>query len=288
MQRIDNNILKELKEGLNPTQIADKLGIKLWIVSNRIKIMQEQGIEIPDFYKENDEIDNMILEFLSKGLIQTQIAKELGVSDGVISNRIRKMEDRGIDILSFINEDTEIDNAILQMFAQGLCQKQMIAELNLPKGIVLARIKKLREKDAKIPKITKVSEKKRGRSKKIENDETDNRILNLLGDGLNQVQIASVLGLRSNSISRRIKKMKERGVSIPTAFSKKADSLEESNVKIANDEQRINSAKEKKIAEQIIKLMDTKNASTEQVRILARIYNVNIEGLLMYIEEKER
>lgn len=45
---------------------------------------------------------------------------------------------------------------------------------------------------------------------------------------------------------------------------------------------------EDKIAEQIIKLMKTKNATAEQVRILACIYGVDIDGLLNYIEEQER
>ena len=48
-----------------------------------------------------DEIDEIILKRLEEGVIQTQIAEEFGVTDAAISNRIRKMREKGIYVVAF-------------------------------------------------------------------------------------------------------------------------------------------------------------------------------------------
>ena len=259
----DSKILELLDNGLTLTQIKDELGVSIETISQRIKKMRSQGVEIPEKIKtENTENDKKILELLEKGLTQTQIKEELGVSNKNILQRIKKMRSQGIVIPNKKKtESEENDRKILELLKKGLTQSEIAEQLNLSRDKVFRNINKMRGRGIEIPK----------REKK-ENDERDNKILELLEKGFSRKEIVEKMGISKQSISKRIIQMEERGVEIPEKKKKKIESTGAD------------------IARGVIDLMDKKGASEEQVRTIAEIYGVDeeVEDLLKCIDEKER
>ena len=259
MDQIDMEILKGLKEGKNQVQIGRNLKLSKQAVSKRVKIMKEKGIEIP-----KNEINDKILEGLQKGKTQNEIAIELKVSLGTVSKRIRDMKEKGIEIPKSKSgrkpkkENDEIDNKILEGLQKGKTQLEMAKKLNLSFVTISKRIKKMKERGIEIPKS------KRGRKPKKENDEIDNKILEELQKGETQKQIGKKVNVTQQTISKRIKKMKKRGVEVPK--KKKSRKSKKENDEINN----------KKLAEMIVKLILDKKGTKEQALIMGKEYGVEI------------
>ncbi|MBR0350736.1 MAG: winged helix-turn-helix transcriptional regulator [Clostridia bacterium] len=312
---IDNKILELLENGLNQTQISDRIGLSNATISNRIKRMKERGMVIPK--KEENDIYNQILTLLKSGLNQTQIANEIGISICSISYRIKKMKEKGIISKKKRVENDEIDNKILELLENGLKKKEIEAILNISHFTISKRIKIMKEQGKVIPK----------KSRKI--DKIDKKILELLEQGLSQIQIAEKIGRSNGNISYRIKKMKELGIVIPKKEENDIDNqiltllksglnqtqvakvLGVSHVTICvrikkmkekekviktkenynnNDVQKeIKEETDKDIAQKIVNLMITKKASIEQVISIAKIYQVEAEvkGLLRAFKMKD-
>ena len=209
--------------------------------------------------------EDEVLELLQKGLTQTEIGKQLGVSDNTISNRIKKMRKRGVEIperkkterkkTERKKENDEKDNKILEMLEEGLTQTEIGKQLGISHTAISNRIRKMRKRGVEIPE------------RKKENDEKDNKILGMLEKGLTQTEIGKQLGVTGPTISDRIKKMRKRGVEIPEK-KKTTDT----------------------IAKNIVNLINSKNASIEQVRNMAKLYGVDekVEELLKALDEQER
>ena len=266
----DEKILELLEKGLSQKEVGEQLGVSKTTISKRIRMMRELGVEIPKNKRnprktENDERDNKILEMLEKGLNQAEVGKQLGVSCDAISKRVKKMRERGVEIPKRKNES---DEKILELLEKGLNQNKIAKQLGVSAEVVSIRIKKMRERGVEIPK------------RKKENDERDNKILELLEKGLTLNKIAIQLGVSDNAISKRIKKMKERGVEIPKRIKKR------NNKDAKFKEKKI----EDGIAKEIVNLINTKNASIEQVRSMAKLYGVDkkVEELLKSLDEQER
>ena len=318
---IDNKILEGLSKGKTQTKMEKELGIPQSAISLRIKKMRERGIEIPDNLTgkrkktENDEIDNKILEGLSKGKTQTKMEKELGIPQSAISLRIKKMRERGIDIPDSLigkkkkTENDEIDNKLLEGLSKGKKQKEIAKELGISQSTIILRIKQMKERGIKIPYILK------GRRKKTKNDEIDNKILEEISKGKKQKEIAKELGIPKTTVSLRINKMRERGTDIP--YSLKGTRRKIENIEIDNkileglskEKQQKEIAKELEISEstisyrinrmrkrgieipqkpklevgndelakKIIRLKYSRNASKKQLKILADNYGVKEE-----------
>ena len=318
---IDNKILEGLAKGKTQIIMEKELGIPQSAISLRIKKMRERGIEIPDNLTgkrkktENDEIDNKILEGLSKGKAQTKMEKELGIPQSAISLRIKKMREREIDIPDSLigkkkkTENDEIDNKLLEELSKGKKQKEIAKELGISQSTIILRIKQMKERGIKIPYILK------GRRKKTKNDEIDNKILEEISKGKKQKEIAKELGIPKTTVSLRINKMRERGTDIP--YSLKGTRRKIENIEIDNkileglskEKQQKEIAKELEISEstisyrinrmrkrgieipqkpklevgndelakKIIRLKYSRNASKKQLKILADNYGVNEE-----------
>ena len=223
----EDEVLELLENGLNKKEIAAKLEVRLTTISLIIQNMIERGVEIPKNKKtENDEKDNKILELLENGLNQTEIGNQLGVSSTAIWLRIQNMKKRGVKIPKITKrrktENDEKDNKILELLGKGLSQAETGRQLGVSADVISKRIKKMRERGIKIPETTK--------RRKTESYEKDNKILELLENGLNQTEIAGELGVSVDAISKRIKKMRERGVIIPPKIKRrKTESYEKDN-----------------------------------------------------------
>ena len=295
---IDYKILDLLEQGLNYKQIEVELGLSDRVISYRVRAMRERGIEIPDIIKTgrprriiNDEKDNKILELLEKGLTQAQIANKLHISKQAVSKKIKNMKERGIEIpekkkaviLQKEIKNYELDNKIVELLEKGLNKKEIVNILNVSYYSVSNRIKILEKQGIKSTKNIK-----RGRPKKTSNDEKDNKIIELLEQGLTQTQIADILGITQVSISKRISSMKNRNIDISHKINNNSKKIENNEIKdIPKEKIEI---KEMNIANRIVNLMNTKNANVEQVRAMAKLYQVDeeVEKILKSLDDKER
>ena len=295
---IDYKILDLLEQGLNYKQIEVELGLSDRVISYRVRAMRERGIEIPDIIKTgrprriiNDEKDNKILELLEKGLTQAQIANKLHISKQAVSKKIKNMKERGIEIpekkkaviLQKEIKNYELDTKIVELLEKGLNKKEIVNILNVSYYSVSNRIKILEKQGIKSTKNIK-----RGRPKKTSNDEKDNKIIELLEQGLTQTQIADILGITQVSISKRISSMKNRNIDISHKINNNSKKIENNEIKdIPKEKIEI---KEMNIANRIVNLMNTKNANVEQVRAMAKLYQVDeeVEKILKSLDDKER
>ena len=204
--------------------------------------------------QENDKIDNAIIQGLGEGKTISQIAIEQGISQPAVSNRIKKMKERGVEIpkTSKIRkkqkkqkkqENDEIDDAIINGLKEGKTKSQIAIEQGISQPAVYKRIKKMKERGVEIPKISK---------KKQENDKIDNAIIQGLGEGKTISQIAIEQGISQPAVSNRIKKMKERGVEIPkTSKIRKKQKKQKKQENDEIDDAIINGLKEGKTKSQI-------------------------------------
>lgn len=171
------------------------------------------------------------------------------------------------------------EGKILELIEKEFSTSEIAEKLGISQKTVLVRIKAMRDKGVDIPQKIQVEIPKKREIKKTENDEKDDIILELLDSGLSQADIARELGSSRANISFRVKKMKERGIDVL------------SNVKKRTRNKELN------IAREIVNLIDTKNASVEQVRSMAKYYEETkkikgtvekVEELLKSLNEKER
>jgi len=92
---INRNIVELMKNGLSITEISRELGISGQTIASRIRKMKKNGIIFPTIPKTN-VTDEQIIELLSDGISQKEIAKRLNLSNSNISMRIKKMKKNGI------------------------------------------------------------------------------------------------------------------------------------------------------------------------------------------------
>ena len=224
----DNLILAKLESGKNQVQTAKDLGVTVGAVSSRIRRMRERGVVLPvkqqkakknpnDPQKETanstqkDEINQIILKQLLDGKSRAQIARELGFSPSTITSRINKMRELGIEVPGSVVKqplkmaDNEINNAILEMAMAHKTQDEIALSLGLSQSTVSKRIRTMRISGSNIPSgyINK------------RNVDRDKYVLKRLEECATQKQIAEELNVTSQSVSLRIRNMRDRGILIP-------------------------------------------------------------------------
>ena len=278
LDKLDVKIIEYLDQGMKIRQIAKELQLSNDNVAKRIMKMKENDIPILTVHQEeklrkkpSDAINKKILEGLDEGKTQTQIAKEVNLSTATVNYRINKMKELGIEIPTLSKgrpkKDMldEIDKKILEGLDEGKTQTQIAKELNLSRQVVYARIKKM-------PKYgIKISNKK---------EEINRLILEQLSAGKTKKQISEELNLSFNSIYKRINTMKKHGIEIPDIPKRK---IQKKNPKNKKSEE----IDEKALIEKILELKETKNATDEQIILLARYYKVEDE-ILKVLSNKER
>ena len=268
---IDDAIIQGLREGKTQSQIAIEQGTTQPAVYYRIKKMKERGLEIPKTSKirkkqkkqENDEIDDAIIQGLREGKAQSQIAIEQGTTQPAVYYRIKKMKERGVEIpkRQKKQENDKIDNAIIQGLGEGKSIIQIVIEQGISQPTVYRRIKKMKERGVEIPKTPR----KRKKQKKQENDKIDNAIIQALGKGKTQSQVAREQGISRQAVSYRIKKMEEsQGIG-----DGKLQVQTEVKPEIMNE--RI----QQKYEEAILYIIQLKHATKDQIIKLAKYYGID-------------
>lgn len=300
MDKIDRIILKDCAEGKTYAEIAKEVGLKYQAISYRVKKLKAQGIEVSNFENiRKTEIDKKILDGLSRGKTQTEIGKELGLTKSTISYRIKMMKKDGVEISE--TRKTKIENIILNRLREGKTQKEIAEELGVKQQAISIRISRMREDGVEIPD-----------AENIRNTIINNMILDSLSRGETQEEIAKKLGFNRYSIVYRIQKMKESGIEVPnaddarnaqvdteilkrmTGIKTKKEIAEEVGLTKTTISSRIrkmksNDAKSnKKLAEMIVNLIQTKNATVDQVRTMGEYYGIDVENALKSLDEQVR
>ena len=216
--KIDNAIIQGLGEGKTISQIAIEQEISQSTVYTRIKKMKERGVEIPKGKKE--KVNDAIIQGLIEGETIEQTVKKLGISQATIYYRIKKMRKRGEKIPKRKKKKVkdEEDNAILKGLREDKTIEQIAIKIGISQSQVLKRITEMRKRGVEIQK----------RNKKIRNDGKDNAIILGLKNGETEDLIAKKLGISAPAVSRRIKKMRERGIEIQKG-NKKNENDEKDN-----------------------------------------------------------
>ena len=134
-EELNKTILRGLEEGKNKKDIAEEIGLSYTTVKYKVKQMRDQGIENPVLERsernkktQNDEIDNKILEELSKGKKRIRIAEEMGVTHVAIYNRIKRMEKRGVEIPIYKENDNIRNKKIAKMIGNLIETKHATIE----------------------------------------------------------------------------------------------------------------------------------------------------------------
>ena len=146
--KIDNQIIKLLKQGKTITEISKTLGLTIALIFKRIRILQKIGILTQDIIEQNPDlaylkknkvtinddsiseqknktylrkktlskIDNQIIELLKQGKTIAEIADELFYSKSTISKKIKHLKASGILDSKEGNSNNQTDKTSLSKY----------------------------------------------------------------------------------------------------------------------------------------------------------------------------
>ena len=299
LDELDYKILDLAKELMPRKQIADILGVPVGTVVYRINRMRKHDIEIPKMpLKKIDELDYKILDQRKNNAQLTEIAEMYGVTITTISNRIKKMKEFGIEVpppslKRKIPEMDETDNKILGLLEKKMQYKPISRDLGISVAEIHKRVKKMRALGIEIPR-DKEREKER------------NLILDLLAKGYTHERIADELGLTQSNITVKIDNLREKGYNVPPKRRRRRrrrrieemENNEKTNIlevhKVnevtASDESTKNSETRKPTKEELMevikKLINTREATPEQLKIIAGIYGIDLTSAEQYYSQE--
>jgi DNA-binding NarL/FixJ family response regulator len=164
--KIDNQIIKLLKQGKTITEISKTLGLTIALIFKRIRILQKIGILTQDIIEQNPDlaylkknkvtinddsiseqknktylrkktlskIDNQIIELLKQGKTIAEIADELFYSKFTISKKIRNLKISGILDSKEKHSNNKTDKTPLSKHIQNMQKAKSIYYLNSKYG----------------------------------------------------------------------------------------------------------------------------------------------------------
>ena len=316
LDEIDEQIIEYLKRGFIQKEIARMIFVSESTVHNRIKKMEESGIKL-ERNKRLDEIDYMIIDFLKDGIKQNDIAKRLNITQYSVFSRIKKIQEFGYDIDKL--KYKTLDRKILDSVKDGLTYDEIAKTLGVDRGVVEYRIICMSKKGIETTKrgnIIPILERQKMKEdrEKIESlSDIDKRILMYLDEGLSILEITRITNAPRQLISIEIRKMKENGIRLPSydksrevfillreglsykeiakilnASTKTINTIVrnkiEEETKLSKKVIDLNNISREKMIESLYSLKNTKNATPEQIKILADCFGIDLENEL---SEKE-
>ena len=193
-----------------------------------------------------------------------EIATECFMSVKEVEKRIKK-------IGPIITRRNEIYNeAIEQLKNDGYTDEEIAKKLEISisqiKEIILkTNSRRIKKRSVKIPKIPK--------------ELRDKAIIQRLGEGKTQEQIAKEIEMSPSSVSRRIKRMRERGVIIPTLSTEQRDDIIIQRLREGKSSQVQTEVNQEIIQEHYEKAMlyiiQLKHATKDQIIKLAEYYGID-------------
>ena len=207
-----------------------------------------------------DEKNRLIIKYLGDGLTVTEISDLLHITKQAVSQRIKNMKKKGIEIPikerkivepKLKKEPDEIDKDIIESIKNGEMHKEIAKKYGVTRSAISTRVSRMKDMGIKVPEPSRIRKK--------EPDQIDLKIIKLMNEGSNQTEIAEVFNVNHTAILKRINKMKEMGIEIPDYKSIR--------------KQKIN---KQKYIEELLRLKDTKNASPEQIATIASLYGIDL------------
>ena len=301
-------ILKLAKEEKTQAQIAKILNLNQPTVALRIRKMRKAGINVPsrknrlaeDYGEDNKNIqeyeveeqeilkelgitieqvqqsginslDIKILKLRNDGYTLSRISEEVKISITSISNRINRMKMLGINVPESNHrkgktEPDEVDRMILKYLEQKISIKEISTIININEKRIYKRISRMRKIGIKLP------------ADKIKEEENQ-AIINLVREGKSCTQISEELYLNPKTISSRINRLRKKGYDIPMKYKTKT-----SNMKSETEKTEVS---KQDYIEALVNLTKTRNATPEQLRIIADYYGIDMSSAEKYYSSKD-
>lgn len=217
--------------------------------------------------KINNRSDLTIVEGVDHFKPIEEIAEECFMSVKEVKKRIKK-------IGPIITKRNEIYNkAIEQLKNDNYTDEKIAKEL----GISTSQIKEIQEISLKTN--SRRIKKRSVKIPKIPKELRDKAIIQGLGEGKTQEQIAKEIEMSPSSVSRRIKKMRKRGVKIPTLSNEQRDDLIIQRLREGKSSQVQTEVNQEIIQEHYEKAMlyiiQLKHATKDQIIKLAEYYGID-------------
>ena len=213
----DIEIIDSLKKGYTNALIAKELNVKLGTVISRINKMKnkDSNSEIIDALNfRNSYLEKQVMNCLLEGKTTFEIEEETGIKGSTVASIIRKVKEQGIKIPNVkLIRYLKTNISILEELLNNKTRREIANELGYSYENISIRINQMKRR---------IINERMGNFKE-QNDEIDDKILEMLKKGIKQTDIARELNLSRQRISQRINSMIIRGV----ILSKNNDSEEE-------------------------------------------------------------
>lgn len=273
----NNQILELRKQGLKLPEISEKLNMSISTISYRIKSMRDKGIDVKKtiILKDYSNIDVEIANLRKQGYLEREIAEKLKMNISKVSERLKLMQNYGMEFYPKNTREIVKDDLIIQMRKEGFSISQIAKKFKVTKDAIAKRIRKMRCNGINVDKVEIKVEKGM--------DEIDNKILELRRKGLLQREISSELKLSQKTISSRLMKMRKMDIDTESEFNNKLETKKAETSKIKG---RVS---EKKLTKAIANLIESKNATEGQIKVISEYYGVDFNSVLKlskYIDER--
>lgn len=308
-------VLELIQKGYSVNEIAKMLEIGEKQVYYCITRLRNQGFTLNITRKKSgrihrkyttDMVDIGILEMREQGLTIKRIGELLNKSQLTIFKRIKKMKEHNIDVPKGYSKQLEYserekrDAEIAEMYSNGMKAKDIAEKYGVSKQLVW---KAVRERGIK------------KHYQYIHNDKTEKRIVELYRDGISIFEISNIVKISHQTV-RKI--LVENGIEIIKEKPVKKEVRNEI-VKLANQgvscgeiankiginpitvarvlrrtkdfeiKKSIVGAGKEKIAKAVFNLIESKNATKEQLEVIAEYYGIELKDVLnvaKYIDER--
>ena len=226
---INNDELIELfRQGKTHKEISNALGYTLPAISQYIQILKDNGVITNDIINERKSnlaiIYSQLIELFKQGKTYKQIGDELGFDRITISQYIQELKIYGVITNDIINERktiitylpkeklSGIDNQIIKLLKQGNTIREISKILKITTTLIFRRIRILQKAGKLSQDIIKSNPDLAYLNKKKVT--INDAIIELFKQGKTPKEISMALGYAPVTISRRIQKLKNKGIII--------------------------------------------------------------------------
>ena len=305
------NVYKLIQKGLSPQEIAKVLNIDEYKVKAHIKNLRDSGLEIHIDRKkvkrkkvkyQVDEIDKQIIELRKQGHTLDEIAELLGRAKITIAKRIQKMKVNNIEVPDATRRDyyekLVRNNEMAKLYEDGMNSIDIAKEYGVSKSLVWNVV---HEKGIK------------RQSKHIHSEETQKQIVDLYKKGFGIKELGMIFTISHGTISKiltengvkavwdrkikkvvreKIVKLSEQGLSIEKIARKVGCSqVMVGRVLKRNEKTKckyyLENVGKEKLINAMLKLRKSKNATDEQLAVIAEKYGVDIKDVLAVAKDRE-
>lgn len=263
---IDQFIINNCIKNRSLEDIAESIGYDSERMERRLQTLRDKGINA--FPGMNGRLlnanDLKICELLSQNMKIDDVAKTLKIQPDTVVESIRKFKELGIAFnMARKKADFTVDERnkrILKLSKEGMSRCDIAKEVGVCSSTVSFVLSKMG--------VEKVR-------KRIDNT-TKKKIDELRGNGVSVGIIAKTLGIPENTVRKYIIR------------------TENAELKVVDDLDGDNKIQDKKVSKKeltnaISKLIESKNATEEQLAVISKYYGVDLNDVLKlakYIEER--